>query len=354
VASIVGSVGLLPVAALLTVLTLVSALSLSAPSGAAAPAVLAEVNGEVITDEEVERVLAGRLQQLEEQVYELKRQKLEEMIDERLLAREAAARSLSVQALLEREANARAGAVTDEEIQRFYDANRGQLRGSEAELRDQIRGYLQVQAHLGTARATESRNALLQSLRSDAKVVVHLTEPRIVRVDVSTDGAPFLGPADAKVTIVEFSDFQCPFCQRVLPALSEVRSRYGDKVKLVFRDFPLDRLHPQARRAAEAARCARDQNKFWQYHDLLFAKAPQAGPEQLKAYAEQLGLDVPAFERCLASGKHAAGVQKDLDEGTRLGVSGTPGFFVNGRPLSGAQPVERFVRVIDDELRRPK
>jgi protein-disulfide isomerase len=191
-------------------------------------------------------------------------------------------------------------------------------------------------------------------LRSDAKVVVHLTEPRIVRVDVSTDGAPFLGPADAKVTIVEFSDFQCPFCQRVLPALSEVRSRYGDKVKLVFRDFPLDRLHPQARRAAEAARCARDQNKFWQYHDLLFAKAPQADPEQLKAYAEQLGLDVPAFERCLASGKHAAGVQKDLDEGIRLGVSGTPGFFVNGRPLSGAQPVERFVRVIDDELRRPK
>jgi protein-disulfide isomerase len=333
---------------------LVSALRLSVPSVAAASAVLAELNGEVITDEEVERALGGRLQQLEEQVYELKRQKLEEIIDERLLAREAAARGLSVQALLEREANAQAVTVTDQEVQRFYDANRGQLRGSEAELRDHIRGYLQVQAQLGTARATESRNALLRSLRSDARVVVHLIEPRIVRVDVSTEGAPFLGPADAKVTIVEFSDFHCPFCKRVLPALSEVQSRYGDKVKLVFRDFPLDRLHPQARRAAEAARCARDQNKFWQYHDLLFANAPQASPEQLKAYAEQVGLDVQAFERCLTSGKHAAGVQRDVDDGNRVGVSGTPAFFVNGRLLTGAQPVERFVRVIDDELKRPK
>jgi protein-disulfide isomerase len=183
---------------------------------------------------------------------------------------------------------------------------------------------------------------------------VHFTEPRVVRVDVATDDAPFLGPADAPVTIVEFSDFHCPYCKRVLPSLTEVRSRYGDKVKLVFRDFPLDRLHPQARRAAEAARCAHDQNRFWSYHDLLFANAPQASPEQLKAYAEQVGLDVQTFERCLTGGKHAAGVQRDLDEGVRLGVSGTPAFFVNGRPLSGAQPAERFSRVVDDELRRVK
>jgi protein-disulfide isomerase len=343
------------VGVVLTTLTLVSfSLSLAAPTVAAAPAVLAEVNGEAITDEEVERALGGRLQQLEEQLYQLKSQKLEEIIEERLLARAAAARGLSVQALLEREANARAVTVTDEEVQRFYDANRHQLRGSEAELREQIRGYLQIQARLGNEKAAESRNALLRSLRSDANIVVHLTEPRIIRVDVSTDGAPFLGPADAPVTIVEFSDFHCPFCKRVLPVLTEVRSRYGDKVKLVYRDLPLDRLHPQARRAAEAARCAHDQNKFWEYHDLLFANAPQASPEQLKAYAEQVGLDVQAFERCLTSGKHAAAVQRNVDEGNRLGVGGTPAFFVNGRPLSGAQPVERFVRVIDDELRRAK
>ena len=342
------------VVALVTTLALVSVLSLSAPNAAAAPAVLAEVNGEVITDDEVENALGGRLQRLEEQVYQLKRQKLEEMIDERLLGREAAARGLGVQAFLEREANARAGAVTDEEIQRFYNANSQQLRGNETELRDQIRGYLQIRAYLQSEKVAESRNALLRSLRSEAKVVVHLAEPRIVRVDVSTEHAPVLGAADAPVTIVEFSDFHCPFCKRVLPSLTELRSRYGDKVKLVFRDFPLDRLHPQARGAAEAARCAHDQNKFWEYHDVLFAKAPQASPDQLKAYAQQVGLDVGTFERCLASGKHAAAVQRDVDDGNRLGVSGTPAFFVNGRALSGAQPVEQFVRMIEEELRRAK
>jgi protein-disulfide isomerase len=345
----------LPVVALVTTLALVSAaLSFSAPTVAAAAAVLAEVNGEVITDEEVEKSLGGRLQKLEEQLYELKRQKLEEMIDERLLAREATARGLSIQALLERETNAQAGAVSDEEIQRFYIENKNRLRGDETELRDQIRGYLQIREHLQDEKIAEVRNALLRSLRSDAKVVVHLKEPRVVRVGVSTQNAPFLGPADAPVTIVEFSDFHCPYCKRVLPSLTEVRSRYGDKVKLVFRDFPLDRLHPQARGAAEAARCAHDQNKFWEYHDVLFSNAPQASPVHLKAYAEQVGLDAQTFERCLTSGKHAAGVQRDLDEGMRLGVSGTPAFFVNGRLLSGAQPVERFVRMIDDELRRAK
>jgi protein-disulfide isomerase len=349
-----GALPPLPVVALVTTLALVSASSFSAPTAEAAPAGLAEVNGEVITAEEVENALGGQLQRLEEQVYQLKRQKLDEMIDERLLSREAAARGLSVQALLEREANARAGTVTHDEILQFYSANKHQLRGNVSELSDQIRGYLQIRAQLQNEKVAESRKALLQQLRSDAKVVVHLAEPRVVRIDVSTEGAPFLGPADAPVTIVEFSDFHCPYCKRVLPSLTELRSRFGDKIKLVFRDFPLDRLHPQARGAAEAARCAHDQNKFWKYHDVLFANAPQAGPEQLKAYAEQVGLDVVAFERCLTSGKHAAGVQRDVDEGNRFGVSGTPAFFINGRPLSGAQPVERFVRVIDDELRRGK
>ena len=342
-----------PVCALLIILMLFM-LGFGALAAEAAPPVLAEIDGEAITNEEVERALGGRLQRLEEQLYELKRQKLEEMIDERLLARAAAARGLSVQALLAREADARRASVTDDEVRRFYEASRHQLRGSETELRDQIRGFLQIRAQLQDEAGAESRKLLLQSLRSQSKVLVHLTEPRIMRVDVSTDGAPILGPTEAPVTIVEFSDFHCPFCKRVLPALAEVRARYGDKVKLVFRDFPIDRLHPQARRAAEAARCAHDQDKFWKYHDLLFASAPQASAEHLTTYAKQVGLDVPAFERCLASGQHAARVQRDVDEGSRLGVSGTPAFFVNGRLLSGAQPVERFVQIIEDELRGAK
>ena len=130
-------------------------------------------------------------------------------------------------------------------------------------------------------------------------------------------------------------------------------SRYGDKVKVVHRDFPIDQLHPQARKGHEAARCANDQGKFWAYHDVLYAKAP-AKPEQLKAIAQEVGLDLPAFDQCLASGKHQLEVLKDVDEGTRLGVSGTPTFVINGRLVSGAQPLESFARVIEDELARTR
>jgi len=127
-----------------------------------------------------------------------------------------------------------------------------------------------------------------------------------------------------------------------------------EKVKLVYRDFPLDSLHPQARKAAEAPRCAQDQRKFFEYHDVLFANAPNAGPPHLKTYAQQVGLDLPRFERCLSGGTHAAAVQKSVDEGIRRGVTGTPAFFINNELLSGAQPIESFVRVIERELARAR
>ncbi len=318
----------------------------NAAEAAAASAPLAEVNGEAITAEEVEHALVARLRQLEQQIYELKRQKVEALIAERLLAREAATRGLSVQALLDAEVTAKAEPVTEQEIENLFQANKARLKGDAAEIKDKIRAYLQNQ------KVAARRQAYVQSLRSQAAVVVHLQEPPVFRAEVGVDGAPFLGPAAAPVTIVEFSDFGCPFCQRVLPTLTRLLARYRDKVKLVFRDFPIDSLHPQARKAAEAARCAHDQGKFWDYHDALFANAPNASPEQLKTYAKQVGLDLTRFESCLFGGTHAAAVQKDVDEGIRLGVTGTPAFFVNGELLSGAQPLESFGRLIDRELAR--
>jgi protein-disulfide isomerase len=154
------------------------------------------------------------------------------------------------------------------------------------------------------------------------------------------------------VTIVEFTDFHCPFCKRVLPTLTQIERQYGEKVTVVFRDFPLDRLHPQASKAHEAARCADEQGQFWAYHDRLYANAPKASSEQLTAYAREVGLDVAAFEQCLSSGRHQDAVHQDVAEGTRLGVTGTPTFFVNGRLLVGAQPLAAFVGVIEEELAR--
>lgn len=308
---------------------------------------LAEVNGEVITAGDLDQALGARLRQLEEQMYDLKRRELDTLIAERLLAQEAARRGTSVGTMLDAEVTSKVGLVTEQEIEAFYQTNKARLRGEETALRPQIRAYLQQQ------KLAAQRERFVESLRSQAKVLVRLQPPPVVRLDVPISGAPIRGAANAPVTLVEFSDFHCPFCKQVLPTLAQLLARYPGKVRLVFRDFPIDSLHPQARRAAEAARCAQDQGKFWEYHDLLFANAPQASPEELGRFAQQVGLDLAKFEPCLSGGLHRAAVQRDIEEGTRLGVDGTPAFFINGRPLSGAQPLEAFVRVIEEELARP-
>jgi protein-disulfide isomerase len=306
---------------------------------------LAEVNGEAITTTEIERALGTKLSKLEEQIYSLKRQELEALIAQRLLAHEAAKRGLSVTSLVDTEVTAKVGLVTEEEIETFYQANKGRLRADEAGVRENIRAHLQQQ------KLAAGRQRFVESLRAQSKVVVRLQAPPVVRVTASTDGAPIRGVKEAPVTLVEFSDFHCPFCSRAQATLKQLLDRYPGKVKLVYRDFPLDRLHPQARKAAEAARCAGDQGKFWEYHDLLFSNTPRAAPDDLRRYAQQVALDVPKFEQCIASGAHRITVQRDIDEGARLGVTGTPAFFINGRPLEGAQPLEAFVRLIEEELR---
>mgnify|MGYP001198627176 FL=1 len=307
---------------------------------------LAVVDGIEIGSEEVEKSLAGQLSKLEEQIYNLKLQRLEALIKEKLLAKEAAKRKLTVPALLDNEVTAKVGLVTEQEIEKFYQENKGQLKGEENSLRDQIRTHLQNQK-LGT-----KREEFLKSLRSQAKIIVNLTPPPVFRVAVSVQGAPFKGGGKAAVTIVEFSDFHCPFCRQVISTLAKLESQYGEKIKLVFRDFPIDPLHPGASKAHEAARCANEQGRFWAYHDKLFAGPPSSSPEVFKGLAKELGLDAVAFETCLDSGKHQAAIKQDIEEGARAGVSGTPAFFINGRLISGAQPVEAFVRVIEDEMAR--
>jgi len=174
--------------------------------------------------------------------------------------------------------------------------------------------------------------------------------------------APALGRPDAPVTLVEFSDYQCPFCGRFFSAtLSTLKRDYIDagKVRYVFRDYPLDQIHPQARKAAEAAHCAGDQGKYWEMHDRLFQNQKALTPPQLSEHARTLGLDGAAFDTCLTSGKHAGRVQKGLEDGLAAGVQGTPGFViartkpgdsVEGTPIRGAQPVEVFRRLIDQLL----
>jgi protein-disulfide isomerase len=191
----------------------------------------------------------------------------------------------------------------------------------------------------------EAVESIVEELKQKAGVRVLLRAPR---VEVAADG-PSKGPATAKVTIVEFSDFQCPYCSRGRTVIDEVVKKYGDKVRVVFRDFPLG-FHDKAQKAAEAGHCAQDQGKFWQMHDWMFDNQDKLDVDALKAGARGLGLDGAKFDQCLTSGQHEAQVKRHMRDGQKVGVNGTPAFFVNGVMLSGAQPFEKFKHEIDRAL----
>ena len=305
---------------------------------------LAEVDGIVIRQAEIDRSGGKQLQNLRQQLYLLERQKLEEYIGATLLSREAKDRNISVATLLEQEVNAKVPAVSEEDIRAFYETNKARIGVELDKVHDQIRDYLREQ------KTTARKNEYFKVLRSKAKVTTYLKPPPIQRADVPITGAPFKGSEKAPVTIVKFEDFECPFCKTVQPTLAAVLKKYEGKVRLVHKDLPLEQIHPQAQLAAEAARCAGEQGKFWDYHDALYGNSPKLGAGELKSYAKQVGLNAAPFDQCLASGKYKAAVQKDLAEGAQLGVTGTPSFFINGREISGALPVESFAAIIDEEL----
>lgn len=182
------------------------------------------------------------------------------------------------------------------------------------------------------------------------------------KTEASADDDPFLGPKNAKVTIIEFSDYQCPFCRSFWRnTLEQIKTEYinsGKSVKFVYRDFPLSQIHPLAQKYAEAAECAGDQGKYWEMHDKIFQEQDKLGQgtigtytvDDIKKWARELGLNGSEFNQCLDSGKHAEEVKKDFDDGVAAGVNGTPTFFINGQVLVGAQPFESFKTIIDQEL----
>jgi protein-disulfide isomerase len=319
-----------------------------APSAAAAPATAADealaiVLGQAISEDEVDALIAPQLAEMKQKAYELRSQALDELIARRLVEAEAARRGMTLEALIKEEVEAKV-VTTEADKKALYEANKSRFSGmTEAEAMKQVEPALRQQ------KRRERQLAYVRELRQRAGVEVRL-EPLRASVQVP-EGAPRRGPEKAPVTIVEFSDFQCPFCVRAQPTLRRVRETYGDKVRFVFLDFPLD-MHPQARKAHEAAACAADQGKFWPMYDRLFASQGKLEVADLKGYAAELGLVPADFAACLDSGRHAAATEAGLEEGARNGVTGTPAFFINGRRLVGAQPFESFSAVIEDELER--
>jgi protein-disulfide isomerase len=338
-----------PRRALQGVLLLILALGVCLPAcsaqdkpGAKGKGDLARVNGKAVTEADVRKAAADQFAQLEKQYQKQQRDLLEgqldQIIQDRLLEAEAAAKGVTKEQLL---ADIKPAPVTDADVDSFYEQNKAQIPRPKEEVAGQIKMYLEQQ------RQGETRQKYFDDLRARYKVE-YLMEPD--RIEVAATG-PAVGPATAPITIVEFSDFQCPFCSRLAPTIEQVKQKYGDKVRIVFRQFPLN-FHQFAQKAAEASLCANEQGKFWQMHDAMFQNQQNLAVEQLKAKAAELGLNADQFNTCLDQGKFVSQVAADLEAGTKAGVNGTPAMFINGRFLSGAQPLGEITKVIDDELQR--
>jgi protein-disulfide isomerase len=314
---------------------------------------LATVNGVSITEADVNQAAARQLEQLDlqKQQFEVEYSRnrhaliertLNSLLEDQLLNAEAVKRGVTKEALIQSEIDARTSVPTDADVQSFYEINRSRLNVT-GDPMPQIRQYLFQQ------KRAEVSAAFIAQLKTAHNVSLNL-EPH--RVNVSTVGFPVRGPETAPVTIVEFSDFECPFCANLFPTMKQIEKDYVGKVRIVYRQFPLSSIHPNAQKAAEASLCAHDQQKFWELHDAMFADIRNISVEALKIKAAELKMDVDAFGTCLDSGKYIDAVQADHNEGVRLGVTGTPALFVNGRFINEAQPYAVIAKIIDDELGR--
>jgi protein-disulfide isomerase len=284
--------------------------------------VLATIKGEPITSAVVEDSLLPLIFEVQEQVYKLRKDELELSINDALLAQETQKRGITTNALLDAEVKPKP--VTDQQIQTFYEQNKERVNGDFAQTKDAIKQYLEQLE----VRAAE--RAFVERLRATATIQVFLVAPESPVFPVSTTDQPSLGNANAPVTIVMFTDYQCPSCASMHPELERVVKESGDKVRLVMRDFPLTQ-HADAFKAAEAAESAREQGKYWEYIHILMRNQSQLTVDKLKTYAGELALDRTRFDSALDSGKFTELVQRDLDDGIKLGINATPTIFVNGR-----------------------
>lgn len=311
-------------------------------SGAADP-VIAEIKGESILASQAFKTNARRIFELEDALFKLKRQSLNDFLENRLLTDESKSKNIPVDKLILAQAGKDLPAVSDKEVEGFL-AEKG-IPADTAEKKNEVREYLKFR------KSMENRHAYIDRLKGQAGVKTFLDQPASPRVKVDTENYPSWGNANAPITVVEFADFECPFCQRSVATLERLKAAYGpEKLRIVFRDLPID-THERAIPSALAAHCAHEQGRFWDFHQTLFENQTQLQDENLKAYAGKLKLDEVKFAQCFDSKKFQSLVEKSRKEADALGLDSTPTFVINGIIVPGAQPFEVLKEKIDDLLK---
>lgn len=316
--------------------------ALEAQTGPSGPP-LARIGTDRIYDNDLTDLISSSLWQLHNQEHELRTSAVEFLLNQRVLEAEAKEKGASPEALLN-DVYTTVPPPTAGEVEAYYFGQKDRLNRPFSDVKQQM------EKALTDVKRQQARQDYISQLRRKSDIAILLQKPIM---EVTADPSRLRGNPDAAVTIIEFSDYQCPYCQAAEPTVKQVLEKYKDKVRLGFRDLPLRQLHPQAQQAAEASRCAGEQGKFWEYHDLLFVNQ-QLDPASLTSHATKAGLDVDRFEGCLKSEKYKPMIENDLQTGMKAGVTGTPAFFINGKLISGSQPLEAFEKIIDEELARDK
>jgi protein-disulfide isomerase len=305
--------------------------------------IAAVVGSTKITYGDVDAILGNRLLRILADQYRLRQIALEEIIGKALLELEAHERHMEIEELRDIEIARKSPPVTDDEVQQtFQKLGPRATESSSADAMIQIRQTLERQ-HLNARRAE-----FLGVLRGKIGAQIFL-EP--VHLNIAETDAPNKGAAKAPISLVIFSDFECPFCGRSVELTRKLESRYGEQLRIVFRNFPLP-THRNAQKAAEAGSCANEQEHFWEMHDVLFENQNRLETSDLKRYAVSLGLDSRQFDACLDSSKYAGKWKADLQQAREYGIMGVPTFFINGRPVMGMSSYEEMSQIIDDELVR--
>ena len=308
--------------------------------------VLASVNGRNITSGDVEESLRPLVFSVQEQVYRLRVQEVELRVNDLLLGQEAQRRGVTPKALLDTEVVSKVPAVTEADAQQFYDENKARIDGDFAKTKEQIIQYLREIAE------RKAQTDFAARMRAGAQVRTFLVAPVAPVYKIATDGQPSKGNPAAAVTVVEFTDYQCPSCAATQPILERIAAEYGDRIRLVVRDYPLSQ-HADSHKAAEAAEAAREQGKYWEYAMLLYQNQSALQVDKLKEYASRVGLDRTKFDAALDTGRFADSVLRDLRDGERVGVNGTPSLFVNGVRIERAT-YEQLKAAIDAALKTPR
>ncbi|MBL6990470.1 MAG: DsbA family protein [Bacteriovoracaceae bacterium] len=310
------------------------------------PGIAAKVADTEISQIELHAEIESEIYEAQMRVYKLKFEKLKGMILAKMMKMDPNKKGLTDQEFTDKFI-LKGKEASETEINLFIAERKIPKEHINAQMKERIKQYLAVQIK---KKAIDDWIALQTKKHT---VEIYLTKPKRPVFDIEVGNAPFRGGANAKVTIVEFTDFQCPFCSKANDIMAELKKKYGDKIKIVYKNFPLP-FHNHAKKAAEAALCAKEQSLdlFWKIHDEMFKNQDKLADKDLKELAKKVGLDVAKLESCLTSHKYAMQVQADIEQGKKVGVKSTPTFFVNGQMVNGALPVETFSEIIDEELKK--